>query len=291
MSIPASLAETRIAILGLGLMGGSLALALRGHCRALFGADPDPEAVNLARRDRVVDAASTQAGEILPEADLVILAAPVRAIIATIEQLPELHPGSPMVMDLGSTKRSICQALAELPARFDPIGGHPMCGKETPGLVYADPSIFQGAAFILTSLERTSPQAQYLAEHIVRAIKSRPVWLDAHTHDRWVAATSHLPYVLSVSLALATPGEAAPLVGPGFRGVSRLAASSAAMMSDALSTNGDNLLLALAHLRAELDGIENILREGDASALDGLLHSAAAARARLIGDMPTGGTR
>ena len=267
------LASSRVGILGLGLMGGSLALALRGRCAHLLGADPDPRVVRLAEEMKFLDQASTDPGEILPQTDLVVLAAPVGAIIHLIGELAALHPGRAVVLDIGSTKTQIAAAMEKLPERFDPIGGHPMCGKEKASLAHAEAGLFAGAVFALIPLERTSPRARSLAEQLVGAIGSLPVWLDALTHDRWVAATSHLPYLVANALALATPGEAAPLVGPGFRSTTRLAASFAPMMLDALSTNRENILQALGCFRNELERMESLLRWGDTLTLQEILLS------------------
>ncbi|HLF89808.1 MAG TPA: prephenate dehydrogenase/arogenate dehydrogenase family protein [Anaerolineales bacterium] len=259
------LSQTTIAIFGLGLMGGSLALGLHGKCARIIGVDPDSETCHLAQAHNVTDLASTTPTGFVDQAGLVILAAPVRGILTLIEQLPRLHPGSPVVLDLGSTKMEICHALENLPDRFDPIGGHPMCGKETSGLANADPAIFQGAAFALTPLSRTREHARTLAREVAIALGAHPIWLDAATHDEWVAHTSHLPYLLAAALAHATPEETAPLTGSGFRSTARLAGSSPHMMSDVLMTNRAPILRALARFRTSLDQLETQLRDNDPS--------------------------
>jgi prephenate dehydrogenase len=282
MSEPAFLGDTHVAILGLGLMGGSLALALRPHCLSLSVADPDHETLALARRQQIADRISSDPADILPEADLVILAAPVKAILHIVEQLPNLHPGNPVVFDLGSTKAAICRAYQGLPDRFDPLGGHPMCGKETSGLAQAEAELFRDAPFALTPLERTTHRARSLGAQIVSALGARLLWLDPATHDRWTAATSHAPYLLSIALALATPGEAAPLIGPGFQSTSRLAGSSTTMMADVLETNRENVLASLNLFRLELDQLESSLRQADRPALVERLMRGCQSRNRLL---------
>jgi prephenate dehydrogenase len=282
MSTPQSLSDIRVAILGLGLMGGSLAMALGGHCRELLAYDPDPRPLTLASKRRIVDYASADLAKILPQANLVVLAAPVRASLKLIQQLPSFHPGTAVILDLASTKTEICQAYEDLPARFDPIGGHPMCGKETAGLPNAEAGLFQGAAFALTPLERTSPLARSLAVQLVEIVGARPIWLDAATHDRWTATTSHMPYLLAVALTLATPPDCAPLIGPGFRSTSRLASSPATMMADILHTNRENVLAALVRFRNELDQLETSLRQEDETQLYKALQRSAAAKDHLI---------
>ncbi len=291
MDNPDTLSNTRITIVGLGLMGGSLALALRGRCRSLWAVDPDPETQRLALEQKIVERISGDPAPILPETELIILAAPVRVILHLISQLPEIHPGNPVVLDLGSTKTQICQAYQCLPERFDPIGGHPMCGKETSGLAQAEADLFRGAPFALTPLERTSPRARSLSAQVVEAVGARAIWLDPATHDRWTAAASHMPYLLSIALSLATPPEAAPLIGPGFKSVSRLAGSSTVMMGDILNTNRENVLSALSLFRAQLEQLELNLRQGDEAGLMAGLIRGQQARQHLLAAQAEGGAR
>jgi prephenate dehydrogenase len=269
-------------------MGGSLALALRGRCAALLGIDPDPSALSLAEERRVVDRASSHPEAILPEADVVIIAAPVGAILQLVQDLPDLHPGSPVVLDLGSTKAQVCQAYETLPSRFDPVGGHPMCGREVGTLANADPGLYRGAPFAFTPLARTTPRARSLVEQLARAAGARPLWLDPATHDRWVAATSHLPYLLASALASATPAEAAPLAGPGFRSASRLAATPAKMMLDVLATNQADILEALRRFRQELDHLEDELARGEFGLLLERLERSAAHQGEITGSQRRG---
>lgn len=268
---PAFLSRARLAIVGLGLMGGSLALALRGKCAALLGIDPDPETLELARRRGVVDQAEADPAELLPQADVIVLAAPVNAILGLLEALPQLHPGPAVVLDLGSTKTHIVEAMERLPGRFDPIGGHPMCGKERGGLAQADGLLFRGAAFAFTPLERTRPEARRFAGQLAEALGARPLWLDPVTHDRWVAATSHLPYLVANALAACTPLEAAPLVGSGFRSATRLAPTPPGMMLDVIMTNRENILAAARRFCEAMSQIEALLEAEDYPALQELL--------------------
>ena len=265
------LSGANIAILGLGLMGGSLAMALKGRCASIRGVDADDGVVSQALQRNVVDMASSDPKAMLPAADLIILATPVGAIIDFIHALPAWHSGSAIVLDIGSTKAEITCAMETLPDRFDPIGGHPMCGKEKSGLEYADAQLFRGAAFAFTPLQRTSHRARVACAQIAEAIGARPLWLDPATHDRWTAATSHIPYLAAIALAAITPREAAPLVGPGFRSATRLAASSTRMMRDILATNRQNVLAGLSGLIQHLEQMEVLLAGSDDNALEALL--------------------
>jgi len=151
-----------------------------------------------------------------------------------------------IVLDLGSTKAQIIQAMRTLPGAFDPLGGHPMCGKEQNSFTHAEAGLFRGATFAFCRLERSSSQVIQFAEELVRAIGAAPLWLNAESHDQWTAATSHLPYLIANALAAATPLQVAPLIGPGFRSTTRVAGSNSGMMLDILLTNRSQILTAAA---------------------------------------------
>lgn len=276
------LSPLRIGILGLGLMGGSLALGLHGRCRQLVGIDPDPEALLLAESRGACDRLASRPETILSSCDVIILAAPVRTIVRLLGDLPRAHPGNPIVFDLGSSKVEILNAMQSLPQRFDPLGGHPMCGKEKRGMAAADPEIFHQRPFVFTRLERTSARACQVADQIALAVGAVPRWMDAETHDRWVAATSHLPYLAACALARSTPLEAAPLAGPGFTSTTRVASTPSAVMLDVLLSNRLNVLNHLKVLRCQLDLLESSLEKGDAGALELLLDAAREQREQLL---------
>jgi prephenate dehydrogenase len=258
------LAECQVAIVGLGLMGGSLAMALRGHCKSLLGCDLDQETLKLAREKEVVDVADSNLSAILPQADLIVLATPVRTILELLITISKYLREPVVIMDLGSTKTEILQAMAALPIALDPIGGHPMCGKEKSGLENASGDLFIGAPFALTALSRTTQRARSLAEEMVQVIGAKPIWMEPEIHDEWVAATSHLPYLLSVALTNATPLEVSPLVGPGFQSATRMAASNPEMMRDIFLTNQDQVIMAIRRFITKLENLETLIKVGDA---------------------------
>ena len=282
MREPDFIASADIAILGLGLMGGSLALALRNRCQSLLGCDRDADVLEVARQQNLYAKLSRLPEEVIPEADVVILATPLNSILQLIKLLPELHPGSPVVLDLGSTKVKVSQALEDLPTRFDPLGGHPMCGKEVGGIRHADPELYEGAPFVFTKLERTSGKAQEFAAQLADAIGAYPLWLEPELHDQWAAATSHLPYLVASALAGSTPSEVKPLVSSGFRSTTRIAATPPEVMMGVMETNRENILGQLRIFQTQLQHYQELLSAGDFSALEAVLDEHAAKQRLLV---------
>jgi prephenate dehydrogenase len=271
-----TLANSKIAIIGLGLMGGSLALGLRGKCAAIYGIDPNPATLELALSQQIVDYADSDPAKLPPEVDMVILAAPVPSIIALINQLPFTISHPCIVMDMGSTKRLIVESMSRLPERFDPIGGHPICGKEKLSLANAERTLYYAAPFLLTPLKRTSARALSAANQIIEAIGAKATVLNPVDHDRILAATSHLPFLISSALTLATPQDVTPFVGPGFKSTSRLAGTSSSMMLGVLQSNRKNVLNAISELQEQLAEIKFALMNEDYVKLESILNEAQA---------------
>ena len=278
-----SLQDSTIVIIGLGLMGGSLALALRNHCRALYGIDSDEATLELALSKNIVDRAEVDPARLLPQADIIVLATPVPMIITLLQKLPDLTPNRCIVLDLGSTKRLILEKMSQLPDRFDPIGGHPICGKEKLSLENAEAGLYQSAPFVLTALQRSTLRARGALEQLIHAIGARAIWMDPTEHDRVLALTSHLPFLVSSALVavLAVAPVALPeislLVGPGLRSTSRLAATSSTMMLGVLESNRENVLAAIDLLQNELTTFESALSSRDSNKLLVLLDQSRAA--------------
>lgn len=253
----------RIAIWGLGLIGGSLASGLKGNCAGIVGIDKNKDVIDFALSNGIVQRGSTNPKDVLENIDIIFLSTPVRTILGILDELPELCHEPVMVIDLGSTKQDIIQKMMDLPERFDTLGGHPMCGKEKGTIWNADPSIFRGATIAFTKTPRSSQRAEMLAGQIARLLGSVPLWLDAATHDRWVSATSHVPYLLANALVQATPVEAKSLIGPGFRSTARLSGNPAGMMVDILATNRDNIIQALKQVQEHLLFFETMIEQAE----------------------------
>lgn len=276
------LEDSKIAIIGLGLMGGSLALALQGKCAALYGIDADPATLALALEKKIVHQAASEPTDLLPRTDLVILATPVLTIVEYIQSLPSFTEHPCIVLDLGSTKRDILRAMEGLPERFDPIGGHPICGKEMLGLENADGTLYQGAPFVVTALERTTLHARSLVRQLVTAVGARWIEVEAEKHDRALAYTSHLPFLVSSALAGSLPQEFADLIGTGFRSTSRLAGTPSHVTLGILQSNRDNILSALSSFQQSLSEMAAALQTENYQQLEVLLHQSRSAYQSLV---------
>ncbi|MBC7235879.1 MAG: prephenate dehydrogenase/arogenate dehydrogenase family protein [Chloroflexi bacterium] len=256
------------------------ALASTRACRRIVGVARRRSTLATARAWRFIDEGTTDLAEGVGHADVVVLCTPVNDIIAKIKGIGALLKPGCVLMDVGSTKRAICAAMETLPEHVQPVGGHPMCGKETSGLTMAEPSLYQDKVFVLTPLERTSPQALGLAYELVQAVGARPLLLDPARHDRLVAIISHLPYMMAVALVNAADALARQdplawtLAAGGFRDTSRVAGGSVPMMMDILLTNREPVLGTLCQAREQIDKLINCLERGDDVELQALLEAA-----------------
>jgi prephenate dehydrogenase len=185
-------------------------------------------------------------------------------------------------MDLGSTKRDILQAMSALPENFDPIGGHPICGKEKLGLENADANLYQSAPFVITSLERTTQRARSIVQQIISAIGANLLEMTAEEHDRVFASTSHMPFLLSSALAHSMPQEFSPFIGSGFRSTTRIAGTPSHMMMGILKSNRENVLEAIRSFHDSLDEIESALQGEDYSELELILNRSRTAYQSIV---------
>ncbi|MGD9002112.1 MAG: prephenate dehydrogenase [Anaerolineae bacterium] len=265
--------EAQVAIVGLGLMGGSLAGALRGRCRTVLGVARRQETVEAALERGLIDEGTTHLAKGVRQADVVMLATPVRVILQLLEAIGPLLPPGCLLMDLGSTKALIVEAMAYLPDDVQPLGGHPMCGKETAGIEAAEPGLYEGATFILTPLPRTSEQALSLGRELAVAAGAHPLVLSAERQDFLVGTMSHLPYLMACALvgtadATTSADPAAwKIVAGGFRDTTRVAGSDVTMMTDILLTNREEVVKALDAFQEQIRRLARIVARGEEAEL------------------------
>lgn len=259
-----------MAIVGLGLMGGSLALAMRAHSDRISGIDQDERTRAYALERGMVDCATGDLYEGVNRADVVILAAPVRVIVEMLQmRIGSYLRSNTLVIDIGSTKQDIVDAMASLPIGVNAVGGHPMTGKENGGIEESDESLYRGRPFVLCPSRRSTPAALLHALAFVETLGALPIEMEAQRHDQIVAGISHLPYLLSATLVATVANQAREdaayweLAAGGFRDTSRLAASDVTMMGDILSTNTQAVATLLAQFRMQLAMLETLLIAGD----------------------------
>lgn len=276
-----------VAIVGVGLMGGSLGLALRalGDTRVI-GVDPDPEALRVALAVGAISETADSVEAAAAEAGVVVLAAPVPRIPDLARRALDSSSQETLVTDLGSTKSGLMAALSPTDrARF--IGGHPVCGGERTGVAFARQELFRGVTWFLTpGAEARSDLFQRL-HGLVTSIGARPVAIDAEVHDRLMALVSHLPHVLAGALvnqaADTAPGgrEALRSAGPSFVDLTRVAGSNPPLWADILLANAVAVLEEMRAYSARLADVEAALERGDRDWLLGFVAEAGEARGRL----------
>jgi prephenate dehydrogenase len=271
-----------VAVLGLGLLGGSVALAVRsrGVARQVAGATRSAEALSAALRQGALDEAGSYA-EAARGAELVVLATPVTAMADVVRQVaPVLRPPA-IVTDVGSVKAVLCETLPGLlPRGVSYVGAHPMAGSHLRGLGHARADLFDGAVCIVTR----SPDAAALERttEFWRALGARVVHRDAAQHDAEVAWMSHVPHVLAFAFASAleaAPSGAGAVAGAGFRDFTRIAQSDPELWGDILTANRKALAAPLARAQESLQELARALEANDADEVERRI---AAARAALV---------
>jgi prephenate dehydrogenase len=277
----------RVAIVGVGLIGGSLALALRraGAASTIVAADRDVQALERASSLGVIDAAAQSPSEAARGADLVVIAVPVRAIGGALHDVGLALEPHAVVTDVGSTKGEVVRiAREELRERFVRfVPGHPIAGREASGVEAATAELFRGARVVLTPQPETAPDAVDIVRAAWEAAGARVTQLAAETHDRIFAAVSHLPHILSFALVseIAAREDAADLFGfaaGGFRDFTRIAASSPEMWRDISLQNKAALLAEIDRYEARLAVFRALIEKGEGPALERLMTEARTAR-------------
>jgi len=282
-------AKLSICIVGLGQIGGSLAKAFRncGVGREIVGVDRDEDTARTAMKERIVDAAFHDPEDAVRRRELVILAVPVREILRMIDPLSALMDDGAILLDVGSTKRSVLAEMKLVEGRIACIGGHPMCGTEAVGLSASIETLFRGVPFVLVPSSKCKPGELSTVVDLVKQIGAKPLFLSAENHDRIMATISHLPYVLAITLVRlceelgADAQTAFELAAGGFLGATRLAESESLMASDFCLTNPDNIDSAMTSFVKKAEELLALSREGKADALFAVLNEARLKRRAL----------
>jgi prephenate dehydrogenase len=280
----------KVAVLGVGLVGGSIGMAARARTGAhVVGYDSRAEVLSSAVEAGAIDQPACELAEAVAAVDVVFVATPVGASADTALRALDATGEDCVVTDVGSTKRQIVRAISD--PRF--VGGHPLAGAETRGVANAREDLFDGATWYLTPLgasvrgvspgaaspPRADPTSWALerVRALIEGFGARPVAIDPEAHDRVMASVSHLPHVLAnvlVAQALRAlesgevpVGDGTLGPGPSFRDATRVAGANTAIWTDIYMSNGDLLAEALDRAIGELENVRNSLRDGDANAL------------------------
>jgi prephenate dehydrogenase len=271
----------RVAVVGVGLIGGSIGIAARERLGAsVRGWDPSAEALEAACRRGAIDEGAGSLGAAVDGAELAFVAAPVGVLPGLVREVLDAAPPSCVVSDVGSTKR----AVVFDDSRF--CGGHPLAGAETSGVAHARADLFEGAVWYLTPGAATSGVLLERLHRAVAAFGARPLSIDPETHDRLMAGVSHLPHVLANVLvaqaASALDGESIPPTGPSFRDATRVAGANSAIWTDIYLANRDALVERIEETVRRLGEVADALRAGDGGALTAWNEAAAADRRALL---------
>jgi prephenate dehydrogenase len=275
----------RIGVVGLGVIGGSIALAARRLWpqSLVIGVDRN-DVIEAAMLRHATDVAADDLG-MLRDADLIVLAAPVAQNVAVLGRLEAHVPGTAVVTDVGSTKRVIVEAAAGLPPRLAFVGGHPLAGAARSGIAFASADLFQGRPWLLTPAAGSDAAAVEKVSAFARALGAEPRCMPAADHDRVMAFLSHLPQ-LTASALMGVIGdgigeEGLALAGRGLTDTTRLASSPATVWADICATNADQIGEALDRLIETLQALRSGLRAPEV--IDGVFQAAAAWRETLAG--------
>ena len=281
----------RVLIIGLGLIGGSVARGLRSRslCKSIEACGRDPKPLQLAAQDGVIDAWSTDLGELVPRADIILIAVPtlsVRPILKLLEPLLSEHS---IVTDAASVKGSVIEDLravfGKIPSKFVP--GHPIAGSERSGYEASNELLFSDRKVILTPLEETDADALRLVQELWQGLGAQTSNMSVRDHDAVLAATSHLPHLLAYSLvnilsAQSHTDDIFRYAAGGFAGFTRIAGSDPVMWRDIFLANGASTVAVLDAYSAELARMREALVKGDGEVLEVAFRKAKAARTRFV---------
>lgn len=258
----------QVAIIGVGLIGGSVAAALRKRFAAVkvLGIGRAEDRLAQARDMGLLHTASTQITD-TAESDLIVVCTPVDRIVRDVRAAAAAAPQA-VLTDVGSVKAEICRELADLP-RF--VGSHPMAGSEKTGFAHAEADLFESAECLMSPTEHSDSVAVDLVRSFWESLGSRVTEMTADRHDAIVAAVSHLPHVVAAALARVPTAEEIQFAASGFRDTTRIAAGSTELWASILLANRSSVLSSMQRLEAELTALQQAVAAGDRDELSRLL--------------------
>ncbi|MDI6606078.1 MAG: prephenate dehydrogenase/arogenate dehydrogenase family protein [Candidatus Omnitrophota bacterium] len=270
----------KIAIIGTGLIGGSLALAIKkkGIAGEIVGVCRKKSTPVLAQKTGAIDRGSRNLS-IIKGADLVVLATPIDTIIALAPRILRFIDRDCIVTDVGSTKEKIASFLDRIFPNY--VGAHPLAGSEKRGVLNSSAGIFRGSICILTPTAKTAPAALKKINLLWKRIGVRTVLLTPEVHDKVLAFTSHLPHIIAFSLITAIPDKYLPLSSTGLRDTTRIAASDSEIWEQILFTNQEQIINSISAFEGNLSRIKKAIRTKDKKAITRFLTQAKRKRDKL----------
>jgi prephenate dehydrogenase len=280
----------KVAVLGVGLIGGSIGLAARARAGAqVSGWDPGPDACARALALGAIDAAADDIAGAVEDADVVFVAAPVSALVQTVRTALDSAGPETVVTDVGSTKRLVVETIAD--PRF--VAGHPLAGSVLSGVEHAHKDLFEGATWYLSPADSTPEILNQRLHRLIVSFGAEPVPIDADMHDKLMASVSQLPHVLANLLVAQVAGAHKESdrpellrtsgIGPSFRDAARVAGSNSAIWTDIYMSNRDALIDAIDELVERLQLVRGALQAGNAQALTAWNERARTERETLLG--------
>lgn len=272
--------EETLVIVGVGLIGGSIAAAARQRrvAQRVIGVGRNLQRLSGALAAGLIDEVATDLVDAARHATLIVFCTPVEEIVAGVRQVAPHLSSKALITDAGSVKSALCEPLAEIPAF---LGAHPIAGKELSGFEHADADLFVHRTCVLTPLPHHTAEQRARLQRFWEAIGMRVVTMTPADHDAVLARTSHVPHVVAAAVAAALPEADRPLTGTGFRSTTRIAAGPPELWTGILAMNRDAVLAGIEQVQQQLAGFATALRDDDAQQLKQLLDDAKTARDRL----------
>ena len=266
-----------LAILGVGLIGGSIAAAARrrGLAQRIVGIGRNPSRLEAATQLGLIDCGSTDIA-VAADADLAVVCTPVNHIVADAKDLAAVLNSEALITDVGSTKGIVCEELADLDGSSGPafVGSHPLAGSQLQGFEHADPELFEGRVCVVTPFEASRDIDIQAIEQFWSDLGSVVVRCEPREHDRALARTSHLPHLVAAALAGNLLASDTQFAASGFRDTTRIASGDPGLWIPILNQNNDAVQQALAQLKTRLEEFSDALQHDDDSALQKLLEEA-----------------
>lgn len=270
-------------IIGVGLLGGSIGLALRagGLAREVIGVGRPGKPPTGAVASGAIDRAEAELSAAAQDADLVICCAPVQQIPELVVASARAMRADGLITDVGSTKRTIVEEIERMAPTAPFVGSHPLAGGTASGYEHAREDLLRGSLVIITPAARTPPERLARTERLWQSLQAQTHCMSPADHDNALAQTSHLPHIVASALAAATPADLLPLTGPGWKGTTRVAKGNAKLWRQILEENRLPALQALENFAKMLELWQRALESGDGERLEQLLDAGKATRDAL----------